>query len=137
MIPEAAMQVTDGQFRIYLQSNFTGSPGSKVRRRFSLADELGHALFYEQQNGEMKPRKDTARGDSLEAACHKAVSMILVPSKVLKAELKTQPPANANSVVELANRFEVSTEVMLRRLNEFSMFEHDWALVLTRRSGAP
>jgi Zn-dependent peptidase ImmA (M78 family) len=135
MIPEAAMRVTGGQFHIYLQSNFVEAPGSRMRRRFSLAHELGHTLFYEQQNGEMKPRKDTPRGDSLEAACHRAASMILVPSKVLKPELKRQPPANARAVVDLANRFEVSTEVMLRRLNEFGVFEHDWAPVLTRRSG--
>jgi Zn-dependent peptidase ImmA (M78 family) len=135
MIPEAAMQVINGQFRIYLQSNFTEAPGSAMRRRFSLAHELGHILFYDQQNGEMKPRQDSPRGDSLEAACHKAASMILVPSKVLKPELKQRPPANANDVIELANRFEVSTEVMLRRLNEFGTFEHGWAPVLTRRSG--
>ncbi len=135
MIPEAAMQVTDGLFRIYLQSNFIEAQGSKMRRRFSLAHELGHTLFYEQQDGELKPRRDTPRGDSLEAACHKAASMILVPSKMLKSELRIQPPTNANSVVELANRFDVSTEVMLRRLNEFGVFEHGWTPVLTRRSG--
>ena len=135
MIPEAAMQVTDGQFRIYLQSNFVEAPGARMRRRFSLAHELGHTLFYEKQNGEMKPRRDAPRGDSLEAACHKAASMILLPSKVLRPELRKHPPTNVNSVIELANRFEVSTEVMLRRLNEFDAFEHGWAPVLTRRSG--
>lgn len=139
MIPEAAMQVTSGQFRIYLQSNFSEAPGSTVRRRFSLfslAHKLGHTLFYERQNGAMKPRRDSPRGDSLEAECHKAASMILVLGKVLKPELKKRPPINANSVMELANRFEVSTEVMLRRLAEFGVFEHGWAPVLTRRIGA-
>jgi hypothetical protein len=106
-----------------------------MRRRFSLAHELGHTLFYEMQNGEMKPRRDTPRGDSLEAACHKAASMILVPSKVLKPALKKQLPAKAKDVVDLADRFKVSTEVMLRRLTEFGVFEHGWAPVLTRRSG--
>jgi hypothetical protein len=83
----------------------------------------------------MKPRRDTPRGDSLEAACHKAASMILVPSKMLRPELKKQPPVNANSVIGLANRFEVSTEVMLRRLNGLGVFELGWTPVLTRRSG--
>ena len=63
MIPEAAMQITDGQFRIYLQSNFTEMPGASVRRRFSLAHELGHTLFYEEQDGELtSQRRD--RGES-------------------------------------------------------------------------
>jgi Zn-dependent peptidase ImmA (M78 family) len=135
MIPEAAMEVTGGQFRIYLQSNFNEVPGSSMRRRFSLAHELGHTLFYEHQHGKLKPRKDTPHGDSLEAACHKAAAMILVPGKVLKPELRKQPPDNTNDVIDLANRFGVSTEVMLRRLNDFDMFEHGWAPVLTRRNG--
>jgi hypothetical protein len=133
MVPEAAMQVTPGLFRIYIQSNFAESPGWALRRRFSLAHELGHTLFYERQNGELRPRKDAPRGDGLEAACHQAASMILVPSKVLKVELKNQQPASANDIIMLAHRFEVSTEVMLRRLNQFAVFEHGWTLVLARR----
>ena len=135
MIPEAAMQVTDGQFRIYLQSNFREMPGLSLRRRFSLAHELGHTLFYERQDGELKPRKDAPRGDSLEDACHQAASMILVPSKALKPELRQQPPASAAAIVEFASRFDVSIEVMLRRLNECGVFEHGWAPILARRSG--
>ena len=105
------------------------------RRRFSLAHELGHTLFYERQDGELKPRKDAPRGDSLEDACHQAASMILVPSKALKPELRQQPPASAAAIVEFASRFDVSIEVMLRRLNECGVFEHGWAPILARRSG--
>jgi hypothetical protein len=137
MIPEAAIQVNDGRLHIYLQSNFRDAPGARVRQRFSLAHELGHALFYDQESGEIKPRKDSPRGDKLEAACHKAASMILIPSKALRREIKRQPPSNAAAVIELATRFEVSAEVMLRRLQDFTVFDHDWTAVLTRhhRSG--
>ena len=61
--------------------------------------------------------------------------MILVPSKALKPELRQQPPASAAAIVELANRFDVSIEVMTRRLNECGVFEHGWAPILARRSG--
>lgn len=132
MVPEAVMQVNAGRFHIYLQSNFRDAPGAKLRQRFSLAHELGHTLFYDNENGEIKPRKDSPRGDKLEAACHKAASMILIPRKVLHRELRKQPPANAAIVIELANRFEVSPEVMLRRLHELTVFEEDWVPVLTR-----
>jgi Zn-dependent peptidase ImmA (M78 family) len=135
MIPEAAMQVAAGSFRICIQSNFADFPGAALRRRFSLAHELGHILFYEQQAGALRPRRDAPRGDGLEAACHQAASMILVPSKTLKVELRRRPPSGSEDVVEFANRFQVSTEVMLRRLSAFGIFEHGWAAVLTRRSG--
>ena len=117
MIPEAAMQAKGKQLFIYLQSNFIDLPGMALRRRFSLVHEIGHTLFYEEHDGELKPRKDAPRGESLEAACHKAASMILVPGKALKAELREHPPSNSAAIVELASRFEVSIEVMVRRLN--------------------
>jgi hypothetical protein len=135
MIPEASMNVKDGHFRIYLQSNFKDLPGAALRIRFSLAHEIGHTLFYEQQDGELKSRKDAPKGDRLEAACHKAAALILVPSKALRSEIRRQEVSNSAAIVGLANRFDVSTEVMLRRLNEFGGFENDWAPVLTRRNG--
>lgn len=134
MIPEAVMRVADGRFNICLQSNFRDAPGARLRRRFSLAHEIGHTLFYDCENGEIKPRKDSPRGENLEAACHKAASMFLVPSRALTRELNKQPSLNAAVVVELADRFEVSVEVMLRRLNDLGRFESGWAPVLTRRS---
>jgi hypothetical protein len=72
MIPEAAMQALDGRLHIYIQSNFKDLTGSTLRRRFSHAHEIGHTLFYEQRDGELKARRDSPRGDALETACHKA-----------------------------------------------------------------
>lgn len=135
MIPEAAMQVKGGRFHIYLQSNFKDLPGITSRRRFSLAHEIGHTLFYEERDGELKPRRDAPKGDGLETACHKAASMILVPNKALRTELRQRKLNATSSIVELAGRFEVSVEVMLRRLNELEVFESGWAPILTRRSG--
>jgi hypothetical protein len=135
MIPEAAMQVKGGRFHIYLQSNFKDLPGITSRRRFSLAHEIGHTLFYEKRDGKLKPRKDAPKGDGLEAACHKAASMILVPNKALRAEVRQRKLDVTSSIVELAGRFEVSIEVMLRRLNDLGVFESGWVPILTRRSG--
>jgi len=135
MIPEAAMHAKGKQLFIYLQSNFVNLPGTALRRRFSLAHEIGHTLFYEERDGELKPRKDAPRADKLEAACHKAASMILVPGKALKAELREHPPTDTGTIVGLAGRFEVSIEVMVRRLNEIGTFENGWAPILTRRNG--
>lgn len=135
MIPEAAMQVVDGGLHIYIQSNFNDLPGSTLRRRFSHAHEIGHTLFYEQRNGELKARKDSPRGDALEVACHKAASMILVPSKILRTELRDRELTDADEIVIRAKRFEVSLEVMVRRLQESGAFDRNWTAVLARRTG--
>lgn len=135
MIPEAAMEVKDGRFFIYLRNNFKHLPGTAVRARFSLAHEIGHTLFYEQRNGAWKSRKDAPKGDRLEAACHKAASIILVPSWALRAEIEERPVSNAAALIELANRFDVSAEVMVRRLHDFGGLNSDWAPVLTQRNG--
>lgn len=127
------MQVTDGRFYIYLQSNFQDAQGAMLRQRFSLAHELGHTLFYDVENGEIRPRRDSPRGENLEAACHKAASMILIPARALNRELKDRPLGDATSVIDLANRFEVSVEVMLRRLNDLGVFDQIWSPVLTRQ----
>lgn len=134
MIPEAAMHAKDGRFHIFLQSNFSSMPGFAQRRRFSLAHEIGHTLFYELKNGELIHRNDAPRGDALEAACHRAAAMILVPTKLLRAELRQRECSGARAVVDLAGRFDVSIEVMVRRLAECGVFENGWAPALVRRS---
>lgn len=138
MIPEAAMQPRGGRFHIYVQRNFLDLPGMRLRRRFSWAHEIGHTLFYEMRDGQLKARRDAPRANALEAACHKAASMILVPTRALRAQLQNHPLDGAAQIARLAERFDVSIEVMVRRLNEFGVFEDGWAAVLTRRiNGAP
>ena len=138
MIPEAAMQALDGRFRIYLQSNFKDFPGTETRRRFSLAHEIGHTLFFEQRDAELKARKDAPRGEALEAACHKAASMILVPNKALHAQLRDKEIGGTEDLVMLARSFDVSVEVIARRLQDLRAFENKWAPILTRlNEGVP
>jgi Zn-dependent peptidase ImmA (M78 family) len=135
MIPEAAMEIKEGRFHIYLQSNFKNVPGTTLRARFSLAHEIGHTLFYEQLDGAWKSRKDAPRGDRLEQACHKAASIILIPSRALRAEIQQRPVSNAGALIDLAHLFEVSDEVMVRRLHDFGGLNEDWAPILTHRRG--
>ncbi len=136
MIPEAAMQVMGNQFHIFLQSNFKDRPGAGVRQRFSFAHEIAHTLFYELRNGELKSRKDAPTGERLERACHKGASMLLVPTKLLNERIAGREKMDASSIMELAAQFDVSVEVMVRRLHDVGAFEGgDFAPVLTRRAG--
>lgn len=129
------MEPRGGRFHIYLQSNFKDLRGNVSRRRFSWAHEIAHTLFFEHRNGDLKPRRDAPRGEALEAACHRAASMILVPPKALTGELHGQKLDSAARVGQLAERFAVSPEVMLRRLNDLSLLEETWTPVLTRQQG--
>ena len=132
MIPEAAMQTKGDQFHIYLQSNFIANSGLTQRRRFSLAHEIAHTFFFERREGNLKPRKGGPTGDRLEMACQRAAGLLLVPERLLKSEIQRFEAIDAMAVADLAARFDVSVEVMLRRLNEMGVFQSGLAPVLAR-----
>jgi hypothetical protein len=135
MIPEAAVAWENGGLRIYLQSNFIEVPGLRTRRRFSLAHEIAHTLFFEQRDGGLKPRRDAPIGDRLEAACHRGAGLLMVPTALLRKELRRFPDAkDAACIRELALRFDVSAEVILRRLDDLNAFGDGFAPILTRRA---
>ncbi|MEQ1934480.1 MAG: ImmA/IrrE family metallo-endopeptidase [Fimbriimonadaceae bacterium] len=123
MIPEAVLQVRTDGFRIVLQNNFLDQPGRKTRQRFSLAHELGHILFFDADRLPPKPLKDAPTGDHLEVACHQAASLLLLPSNLLKTQISQFADfPRLEHLVQLAIRFDVSVEVLLRRLNQMGYF---------------
>jgi hypothetical protein len=135
MIPEAVMTPEGDKFRIYLQSNFARSPGGQIRRRFSLAHEIAHTLFFEMRDGVMKPSLGAPRGDQLEMACQKVAAMLLVPKSLLERELgEGGEVSSADSILQLACQFEVSVEAMVRRLGEVEAFRVRFCPAVTRRS---
>src|SRR4051812_3098828 len=81
MIPEAVIHTDGTGFRISLQSNFIGLHNCRLRRRFSLAHEIAHTFFYEVRDGRLKPIRRAPVGDRLEAACHEAASLLLIPEQ--------------------------------------------------------
>lgn len=121
MIPEGVLTPVPGGFKIYLQSNFANHPGAKFRRRFTLAHELAHTFFYELGGDVPKPKKRSPRGGVLERLCHVGASQILVPDVLLKQELANKnngEVASAESIIYLAKVFQVSVEVIMRRIHE-------------------
>ena len=135
MIPEAVLSTEAGGFCIYLQSNFKDFPGAEVRQRFSLAHEIAHTFFYKLRDGVQKPNRGAPRGDELERACHIGAGLLLVPQRFLIQEIRRiDGPIGAKHTLDLARKFDVSVEVMLRRLHQVRAFEStDLALVLVRR----
>lgn len=134
MIPEAVMTPEGNGFRIYLQSNFSHLPGAGVRQRFSLAHELAHTFFFEEREGTMKPLRGAPTGERLEAACHQGAGLLLVPDRLLRRELKDAPrPLGAAIHMRLAQAFDVSAEVIMRRLDKLGAFEGFFAPALVRQ----
>jgi len=136
MIPEAVLKPESKGFRIFLQSNFANAPGMRLRRRFSLAHEIAHTLFYELRDGSPSPVRGAPRSDRLESACHQGAGLLLVPQGPLRRELsRMDHPIGPEGAVELARKFDVSLVVMLRRLDQAGTFDSARnALVLARTS---
>ena len=126
MIPEGVLAPVSGGFRLYLQSNFANRPGVERRRRFTLAHELVHTFFYELVDGVPRPRKSSPKGEKLERLCHLGASQILVPDGLLAEELSRRGEvASSEAVLELAKAFDVSVEVVMRRLHERRLFSDE------------
>jgi hypothetical protein len=131
MIPEGVLTPVPGGFRIYLQSNFAHER-TKRRTRFTLAHELAHTFFYD-LNGEMpKPLKGGPKGKRLESLCHIGASQILLPDALLRQQLEMKGEvASAHSILDLARLFDVSVEVVMRRLHELRLIaDENFAAVL-------
>ncbi|PYK95015.1 MAG: hypothetical protein DME36_03475 [Verrucomicrobia bacterium] len=132
MIPEAVLTAVEDGFIVYLQDNFILPNRNKLRERFSLAHELAHTFFYDRSQEVPKPMKGSPRGEKLERLCHLAASEILIPSPLLKKELEKRGKVeSAEALLAVAAHFDVSLEVLMRKLHESRLFqEEEFAAVL-------
>lgn len=122
MIPEGVLEPVPDGFKVHLQSNFAYRHGRKSRNRFTVAHELVHTFFYERNGGVPKPMRGSPKGQRLERLCHIGASQILVPDLLLKWEVNhSGEVAAAETISKLAKMFEVSLEVMMRRLQELQL----------------
>jgi Zn-dependent peptidase ImmA (M78 family) len=135
MIPEAVTSVVDGSVVIYLQDNFTELPGMKSRRRFTLSHEICHTLFYNLNGDSFKKLPGTPRGESLEQLCHLGAGELLVPELLFRQATADEANLNSDLISRLARDFEVSSEVVIRRINELNTpLKNAAALILLANS---
>ena len=119
MIPEGVLTPVQKGFRIYLHDNFASLRGVSLRLRFTLAHELVHTFYYDLNNSKPKPAKGSPRGLALERLCHIGAGQILVPETLLRSEIRTNGEiGSVQSILQLAGVFNVSAEVLIRRLHE-------------------
>jgi len=126
MVPEAVLAPVHGGFRIYLQSNFAHQPSVKLRQRFTIAHELVHTFYYDLNGSIPKRIKGSPRGQALERLCHIGANQILVPEVLLRREVKSKGEvASVQSILNLVKVFNVSLEVMMRRLHALELIADD------------
>jgi hypothetical protein len=134
MVPEGVLAPVRGGFRVFLQDNFASEPGSRLRRRFTLAHELAHTFFYSMEGDLPKPIKGTPRGVRLERLCQLGASEILVPEGILRRRMQSEHVSSADELLNLAATFDVSLEVIFRRIQELKLVaENEFAAVLVDR----
>jgi hypothetical protein len=132
MIPEGVLEPVPQGFRIYIQGNFDKQRAMARRQRFTVAHELAHTFYYESDGEVPRPAKGSPRGVRLERLCHHAAGQILVPDRLIKREIQVNGEiSSGQAIFKLAEAFDVSTEVMVRRLHQAgSLTEYNFAAIL-------
>ncbi len=102
-----------------------------TRRRFTLAHEIGHHLL----GKHISPGKQLFFFDSgkspkgiIERACDRFASMLLMPTHLVRKFYDELEYNQSNRVSIMANRFEVSTWAMRRRLRELGLETNPYRL---------
>jgi IrrE N-terminal-like domain len=131
MVPEAATEPTVGGFKVYLQDNFSGLSLTSSRRRFTLAHEFCHTLLYDWSTDVPTRIKGAPQGENVEALCHLGARLLLVPTYLLRREVQSLGgEVTAKNVPDLASKFEVSVDVVLRRVQDVIGPPVDRAVIL-------
>lgn len=101
-----------GGFRVTIDPT-TG----RVRERFALAHEIGHMLFFDWDPPIPRQSFRSSRYWVQEGYANEIARMLLVPRQVIAIEIESRQIApSLSSFLEFCHLFEVSTDVMRRRL---------------------
>jgi hypothetical protein len=136
MVPEGVLNVDRGEFVVYLQNNFVQLPSGSTRRRFTLAHEICHTLFFEQSPGKSLRRRRISE-DDLEALCNIGAGWLLLPDDAIYSRIRREGQIQSVSqILEFAKISCVSLEVLFRRLhdNPSKWLQIDNSFVLLRES---
>ena len=134
MIPEGVFAIENKLPVIYLQSNFDDELYSRARQRFTLAHEICHSLFHDFGRDSPGLLRGTPSGDALEVLCNHGAGQLLVPNDQLLAAAGEDGVAGNESVLGLAKLFEVSLDVIVRRIGEVERsLPVDLGFLVTRR----
>ncbi len=130
MVPEGVTSVSSNRVSIYLQSNFRDDPRFRRRLRFTFAHEICHALFNEGFPDNPRPLAGIPKGAALEKLCQQGAGYLLAPTELLPT---TVTLSSARDFVQMAEDFDVSMDVVVRRVHQVNrLLPQDFAMLLLR-----
>lgn len=137
MIPEGAVVENANGLSIYLQDNFQSDPRTGRRQRFTWAHEICHALFFQLDKKPPNPFPGTPKGAIIESMCQRGAGYLLLPQVLLESLFgMSNPLESIEQLNETATKFEISAEVVLRRLSEHpEMFASHRGFLLVSSAG--
>jgi hypothetical protein len=140
---DGSISAEGGGFRVDLRSRLTReahlgnepAPLLDVRQRFTLAHEIVHTMFPEGGQAGSAGSPKPVRGRQLEILCQFGAGHIVVPEQALRRSVDKRLIVGSSSQVSaLSGKFQVSPEVMLRRLSEHEdLIQGDCGVVLLER----
>ncbi len=115
------------------------SDATHLRRRFSIAHEVAHTLFYEQTAKGLRHRIGILSKEELaaeERICNAFASALLMPASRLQDSLVSIPLNSASHVLSLldqtARRFQVSLPALVSRLNQVQLASSQYIVLCFR-----
>jgi len=91
-----------------------------ARQRFTFAHEIAHTFFYENPKAVPPPLHGLKNPRDLEDLCHSAAGRLLVPSNLLKNEVRRElgdsERIDSGFIRAMVARFQVSPDVIIERL---------------------
>jgi hypothetical protein len=133
-------------FTVFLNSAVPGEIDVKaglllnltVRQRFTLAHEIAHTLFFDLGVSPPLERTSAEVESIVEPLCQRMASMLLIPEHVLRKRLGPYRTVDSLQLIcDLAEEFQTSVEVLLRRLDILDGFKAtDYMLMFCERDVA-
>jgi hypothetical protein len=120
--PEGELVPSRGGFTIYVRG-----AGTQMRRRFSIAHELAHTLFYADEGSGNRHRialLSRAEMEAEEFICNAVAGALLIPRVNLQRELRKLPVGPRELLYgmdSLARKFQVSFPALIGSLNRIAV----------------
>jgi len=128
MLIDGGLAIDNGEFVIFInceneeideyKQRYWDDSGRSLpsRIRFTIAHELIHTFFFEWKGGKRKPKlagSHYKEAESLESACDYGANHLLLPPRVLEAQLEIEADLSPPTIRNLSKKFHVSLETLL------------------------
>ena len=146
MLPDGGLVPVSGGFELYVRdsqesvADFGGKSPMPIltpRQRFTIAHEVAHTFFFDLSTSPPVELNGLPRLPVLERVCNRIAADMLVPGGLLRATLRQLHSISATTVSELAKQFDVSVQMMVRRLATESLPSLDEAMILAYPTREP